>query len=104
MEPFTNAMPNVAGKPAGDMVLLRQKIIGQGKARVCNQSCYEAKSPVCHCICGGKNHRQSERPTRINVREIFLPPIEAQKGQSREEGRHPTQMPRCDTAAGREVS
>ncbi len=99
MEPFTNAMPNVAGKPAGDMVLLRQKIIGQGKARVCNQSCYEAKSPVCHCICGGKNHGQGERQARINVREIFLPLIEAQEAKVMEAVRHQEQLPFGDSAA-----
>lgn len=27
-----------------------------GFARRCNATCYNAKTPTCNCICGGRNH------------------------------------------------
>jgi hypothetical protein len=68
--------PSAAERRAGIMVLLRQKI-GRDRTRVCNEQCYNAKSAECNCICGGKNHGVGEQAARLNVRDIFLPMIEA---------------------------
>jgi hypothetical protein len=80
------------------MVLLRKKIVGQGKTRVCNQTCYDAKSPKCHCICGGKNHGWGLTVARQNVRDYFLPLVEAQEAKVLEVVRHQEALPFGDRA------
>jgi hypothetical protein len=35
----------------------------------CDAHCYEAKTPHCHCICGGKNHGAGLKKAQDNTRE-----------------------------------
>lgn len=49
--------------------LLYQKI-GQGKARVCDARCYDAKSTVCHCVCEGRNHGKGLKRAIENTKAL----------------------------------
>jgi len=36
----------------------------------CDAKCYNAESPDCHCICGGKNHGVGLKKAIDNTREL----------------------------------
>lgn len=37
----------------------------------CDAKCYNAKSPDCHCICGGANHGVGKQKAMDNTRDMF---------------------------------
>lgn len=43
----------------------------------CDANCYEAKSPDCQCVCGGRNHGAGLKQAMENTRELFEPMLEA---------------------------
>lgn len=42
----------------------------------CDANCYEAVSPGCDCICGGRNHGTGLKKAMDNTREMYKPWIE----------------------------
>lgn len=96
---FGNVMRSVAGRRAEFMVLLRQKIVGHGRTRVCNETCYNARCRECHCICGGKNHGVGVSTARQMVREFFVPLIETMGAKTLEAVRYQEKLPFGDEAA-----
>lgn len=48
-------------------VLIKQKLPGQKRARTCSALCYNAKGPVCCCVCGGVNHGVGFRQAAENT-------------------------------------
>ncbi len=36
----------------------------------CDAKCYNATSPECHCICGGKNHGAGAKQAAENTRQL----------------------------------
>ena len=62
------------------MTTLLTEKIGSGPTRRCDARCYTGKHDKCACICGGKNHGAGLEKAMDNVRETFLPMIEAKTG------------------------
>lgn len=38
----------------------------------CDAKCYEASSPDCDCVCGGRNHGAGQQRAMENTREMAL--------------------------------
>lgn len=38
----------------------------------CDAKCYDATSPDCDCICGGKNHRAGRQQAQQNIEREFF--------------------------------
>lgn len=39
--------------------------------RTCDARCYNAKGPVCNCVCDGMNHGVGEREAVFNTKERY---------------------------------
>jgi len=37
----------------------------------CDERCYNAKEPSCHCICGGRNHGVGQTRAMENTQNLF---------------------------------
>jgi hypothetical protein len=37
----------------------------------CDAKCYDAKEPVCNCICGGRNHGAGKKRAMQNTQKLF---------------------------------
>jgi hypothetical protein len=51
------------------MTVLMKTHTSGGHTRVCNAACYNAKGPVCECICGGANHSKGLEQAQRNMQE-----------------------------------
>ncbi|MGD0497568.1 MAG: hypothetical protein ABSC23_03930 [Bryobacteraceae bacterium] len=41
----------------------------EGCVGSCDARCYDAKHPLCDCVCGGRNHAKGERAAIANTAE-----------------------------------
>lgn len=55
---------------------------GDGETRRCDSHCYDAKSPDCTCVCGGKNHGAGLKKAAENVREHMADVIAKLEGKN----------------------
>ena len=44
---------------------------GSDWSRRCDAKCYDAKGPVCDCICGGKNHGKGKQQAQTDMERDF---------------------------------
>jgi hypothetical protein len=54
----------------------------------CDARCYNATTPDCHCICGGKNHGAGQKQAMANTQELAEQWIEAYGQQHPEAKRY----------------
>lgn len=47
----------------------------------CDANCYDAKNPVCDCVCGGRNHGVGLKQATENTREYIDEIIEELKNK-----------------------